>query len=702
VNPRVREWLGATLAVVLAVLAGIAVTWPMINYLDRVVLGGGELGGWLWRFDWHYQELDALVASQMGPLDTWIAFVGLGRYPETGNILDVLLLSYPLDRLIGFPSSYNVKILVILALNGLCGYAAARYFSGSVAAALAASAIAVVNPIDLFEIQACGLRQTILWWVLLYPALLDLALRRRSLWAGFAAGACLGLAGDWYWFYGLFAAIFTGLWSLRAVWNEWGRVRWRSLLRTGVGVGLGVLVAAGPFVLAYLVRDTGGDPAQGSEGGAGRPLLPEMTFFLPFPSYDTISHSPMRPETYAENVLASINRTIGSSWSLTFPVDPRLNEALPLTVVAFGVVPALVRRRAWAWLGVWTFFYVGALGPFLRIGVGDNRAVLRVFEDYVVRMPYTLMFQFIPGMSRMFAPYRLVSMVVVASVVLVATGLARLRWRAWLAPVVILLTVLQPLYRWGRGSVNEGDADSRELRSPIKANRIRVPTWYLDIDPAVAAGIVELPLEQQQDLTCYYQILHKQKVFKSWASPGALPPFLRSKGKGGEAGERLRYLATPDVLDGPIPEVFDALSKQPDTADLGALTVEGLLRWAKAGKYTRIVVHERGYFLVDPTRGARLFQSAVDRLSTQLAVAPTVLAELRKGDPAHPEFGVPIVGDLVPWTSQPAELPPERAPDVFKMAVIDLASLVPEEKAELPSAAPTPDETPTTAADTIR
>ncbi len=672
-TPARREILAALSALLLGLVAAIALTWPMVNYIDVVVLGGGELGGWLWRYDWHYQSLDALLASGQGPIDTWLNFVSLGRYPETGNILDVLLVSYPLDRLLGFPLSYNVKILAILSLNGLCGYALGRYFSGSISAALAASTIAVINPVTLLEVQSCGLRQAVLWWVLLYPAVLDRALRRRSFASGAAAGITLGLAGAWYWFYGLFAGMFTAIWIVKSVVGERRHLRVVTIIRTLLGLGAGVALAAGPFVLAYLVGDSDTGPTpQGGTADAGRPLLPEMTFFLPFPSYDTISHAPLRPQTYAENVLASINRTIGSSWSGSFPIDPRLNEALPLTVVALGVVPALNRRRAWPWLVVWLIFFLGALGPFLRVGTGDNRNVMRIAEDYVVRMPYTLMFQFIPGMSRMFAPYRLASFVVVASVVLVAMGVARLRFRAWVAPLVMIATTLQPMYRWGKGGVNEGDVNLEEFRSPIKANRIRVPDYYKEIDANDLSGIVELPLDQQQDLTCYYQIIHKQKVFRSWASPGAIPAFSRGKDVGGVHGERLRYLARPDVVSGDVPRAFADLSTVPGTADLTNFTPETLARWAKSANYRRIIVHERGYFLVDPQRGSRLYSLAVERIASALGLSAAEHAELRKGDPANPEFGVPFVGDLVPWTSQPADLPPERTPDAFRMAVFEL------------------------------
>ena len=334
----------------------------------------------------------------------------------------------------------------------MCAYALGRYVSGSVTGGLAAAALGVVNPLCIREIHSSGLRQTLLWWLLLYPPLLDRALRERSLRAGLLAGACFGVAAAFYWFYGLFTGMFTALWVAGHVLAHRKHLDRRGLLLAGGGLALGVLAAAGPFVVAYAFPEAVG-------GNDTRTSLPEMSFFLPFPAYDTVSHAALRPSTYAENVLSSINRTIASSWSAAYPIDPTLNESLSVVVLLLGFLPGILLRKARGWAAVWLFFYMGTLGPFLRIGAGDTRNVTRVFDDYVIRLPYTWMFQFVPGMSRMFAPYRLGSFVVVASVALVAIVVARIPVRRWIWPLIAAAIVFQPLYRWGRGSVNEGDAE---------------------------------------------------------------------------------------------------------------------------------------------------------------------------------------------------------------------------------------------------
>jgi hypothetical protein len=397
-----------------------------------------------------------------------------------------------------------------------------------------------------------------------------------------------------------------------------------------------------------------------------------MTFFLPYPAFDTVIHAPLRPQTYAENVLSSIHRTIGSAWSAGYPFDPTLNEALPLTVMAFGVLPAIVRRRSWGWLTVWVCFYLGTLGPFLRWGGGDAKNVVRIGE-YVVRMPYTLMFQYIPGMSRMFAPYRLGAFVMVASVALVAIGVARLRFRVWVAPLVMVATLAQPMYRWGKGSINEGAAESGEWRTPIKANRVRVPAVYESMAAEPPSGIVELPLEHQQDLFCVYQVVHDRKIYRGWATPGAVPPGLRAKGSGGAVGELLRYQARADESGGDMYGIWQALSTDPEGADLSGLDAERFREWAKTNRYRRVILHERGYLLVDPARGSALYESAVARVGQALGLPLAEhIDEVLRGDPANPEFGVPTSGDLIPWSSQPVVLGPDQSVPRFRMAVYDV------------------------------
>ena len=68
------------------------------------------------------------------------------------------------------------------------------------------------------------------------------------------------------------------------------------------------------------------------------------------------------------------------------------------------------------------------------------------------------------------------------------------------------------------------------------------------IDPNGWEEIIELPLEQQQDLLCTYQSVHRRKVYRSWATVPAIPPWIRHSG-GGLEGKRMRWLAKSEPRD---------------------------------------------------------------------------------------------------------------------------------------------------------
>ncbi|MEE2751128.1 MAG: hypothetical protein VX519_06845, partial [Myxococcota bacterium] len=504
-----RLGLEFLLAGLMATLAAAVLTWPAHLHAGEVIMGGGELGGWLWRHWWHFMELDALAQSELGWLERFQMFFALGRYPETGNVLDVLLVSYPLQLFLDLPAYYNAKVFIILVGNGLCGYLLARTLVGSVSASLVATVIAVVNPLAIQDIHGSGLRQVVLWWVLLLPVFMAYAVRTSRWSYGVAAGVTFALSAAFYWFYGLFSAVFLLLWGLHYVWQRRGVLIWSGLLRWLIPMLVSASVLSVLFFVPYL------QAAGGAEAGGGTgTVLPELSFFLPFPEYDVIKDVPLRPSNYAENVLSSLNRNIMSSWSADYIFNPAHFRALSIIVLLGGVLPALFGRgtnssQARFWLVVFLFFYVGTLGPYLKIGGNqDNAEVILLWDSFVVRMPFTWMFRWIPGMSRMFAPYRMGAFVVVSAVALVALGFSRATWKgkpsAWmrraLAGAGIVFTLVSTSYRWDVGPVPEDAFQPNRWRAPVSVSAIWIPEFYRNLDSSLEAGIVELPLEQQQDL----------------------------------------------------------------------------------------------------------------------------------------------------------------------------------------------------------
>ncbi len=664
-------WWSGTLLLFTAV-AG-ALTWPAVAHLDEVIIGGGELGGWLWRHWWHVTELEALAAADLGPVAAAEAFVSLGRFPETGNVLDVLLLAGPLQGLFGLPLGYNLEVLLVLVGNGLCGALLARSLVDDPVVAAAAGLVAMINPMVLQDVEASGLRQVLLWWLLLLPIPLARALETRSLRQAGLAGLLWGLAGGFYWFYGLFAGIFVVLRVGAGLWRRGqGRAWVRELPWLGVLAVTTVLVSL-PLMWPYL-------EGLGRAAGTGSVALPELRLFEAYPAYEVVREVPLRPMTPDENLLSSLNRAIMSSWSPDYLVNPFHGRAFPLAVALLGVLPLALSRRfrdrtSMIWLLVFTVFFLGTLGPFLKApgGQADAAAVV-LLGDQAVRLPWTWMYRWIPGMSRMFGPYRLGALVVVASVALLALGLGRLSARVVVRRVVAALVIagslVQVTTRWRVELGPDSAARPSRLRAPLAVSPLQVPPFYQELPVGEPEGLIELPLDQQQDLLCFFQRYHQRKVYRSWATAGALPPFLRGEERVGLAGELLRHLASQDPVGDPAGEALVQLSRDPAEVDLGAVPEEDLDRLLVSGSYRHVVVHERGYYLVDPRRGGELFDAAVASLETWLGVEGEPARDLAWVD--YPGNPVQRRAARVPWSAQKVALGDDEVPSAYRMAVFDL------------------------------
>jgi hypothetical protein len=642
-----------------------AMTWPMVVEMETQVVGGGEFGGWLWRQWWHFQEIDALANMELGPLDHLRHLVSLGRYPETGNILDVLFISYPLDQLLGFPWHHNVKVLLILVGNGLCAYGLARTYTDSRWAGLAAGMVAVVNPLAIQDVNGTGLRQVMLWWLLLFPITLRRATRTGRSIDGVWVGICLALVSTFYWFYGLFAALFGLIWVVHDQLTK--RPGWRRTLRWIVPAAVVAMVGVAVFLLPYFAAGQADAQRSGMD-------LPELSFFLSFPAYDTIAAAPLRPGTYEENVLSSLRRVIVSAWPADHVVNPYHGvQSFPFMVFLAGVIPALMLRRARLWLGIWVLFWVGTMGPFLKLGADKDSTDVIMLGDYVLRMPYVWLFKWVPGMSRMFAPYRMSSMMVVSSVALVAIGLGALRHR-WRIPASVLVLVgvaLQPFWHIDTGPVAEGVQKPPMWRIPTTVSPFSIPDWYLELDQEERAGIIELPLEQQQDLMCVYQVFHQQKLYKSWAGAPAVPPVLRRAG-GGEVGDRLRWLASVEPSHGNLGELLLGLSRDPLGTDLGTMDPADLGRLMDKGDYRWLIIHERGYYLVDPHEGGVLYRDAVRRLGERLQLTPLERYEHGLGVAEDTHLVRDVAPAWIPMAGKDASVPLDQVPRRMMMAIFDL------------------------------
>jgi hypothetical protein len=246
----------------------------------------------------------------------------------------------------------------------------------------------------------------------------------------------------------------------------------------------------------------------------------------------------------------------------------------------------------------------------------------------------------------------------------------RLRRRIPAALLVIAAVVLQPFYRFDLEEVPDNARPSM-WRIPTQISAMAIPEWYTDLDPEGWEGIIELPLDQQQDLICTYQSFHHRKVYRSWATSPAVPPWIRRSG-GGDVGRRLRWLASAEPRRDPAGDVLRQLSSDPLASDLSALTDADLDRLLASGDYRWMVVHERGYYLVDPSQGSILYRDVVRRISERLGLQPEQHTEQAAFEWPGKRRHFPVGPAWIPWASQEVSLPTPDLPSRYLMAVFDL------------------------------
>ncbi len=663
-SPRVRRSVVVVLVVLYAIMAGAALYPVPLAIGDRIV-GGGELGGWLWRYWFMKLELTALWAETWRhPVTFFLQVISLGRFPETGNIADLYLLSLPLEALFGHPAYYNVKCVLILVLNGLAGYALARHFTPSRALGFLGGTVAAFNSFVFLELYQSGLRQAILWWLLLAVLYLERVLeagRRRDAVLG---GLCFGLTAGFYWFYGLFLAMYAVARVLAG-----GRQVFKSERRTRILVAAVLLAAIGlaiAYVFAYpyiyIETDHTGN-------------LPEVQWFAPFPDLDELLNAPLTPHTLEENLIASLARVLVSSWTLDYLWNPLHPRNVPVVLSVLALVPALVRiRREWFWLLVTLFFWLHTGGPYLETAFEGGQRTYYMLGDGPLKLPYYYTFQYVPLMSRLFAPYRSAAMVWLGLTVLLVRNLEALRLRLGSRGkiVPVLCGVLVPIYL-GQYFLDEAivrwlDPDERGFSGrglPVESSVMSVHPFYraLAREPG-QIGVIEVPVREQQDLVNYYQVIHQKKLFRGWALPGALPPALRYKHRSDKpATRRLMWIVEPDTpARNSFAEALEQLNRPPYV--LRGYTSRDRDELGRRG-FKYLVLHERGCYMLLPSRGRALYETLRRRLGKHLGQSKEFVELIA---PEDPEFGKVDAGVLGEWAS--SALPDvAHPPSRFRMTV---------------------------------
>ena len=482
----------------------IVVYFPLIGHFDSYVISGEPDGFayWAWR-NWMASGLiDSLAEKGGNPLN--LVYYGVlinNTMPESGNILDIIFISYPLRKIFAFPASYNLKILLILLFNGFAGwFVISRLVKNTWIAAVCGTFI-MLNPIVFFAIHKARLRDAIIGFIILSLYYLYRAVSTLSLRNAILTGIFLGITSIVYWFYGMFCiwvtlgVIFAVL--IQIIMRKNKKLLWRFLKRSALAAIITTVIVT-PFAIWY------------TPFFQKVKLLSDVTLFVPYPQLNEIFAQP-EPFTGAGGFPINLSRIIlfDSAYSNFFPF------CIPFVVL--GIFAFFRFRRFQAWFPfIILFFWLYSLGPYLRVSPEVNPESFMVLNGNVVKMPYYYMFQFIPVSGRLHHPVEGLMMVSVSFMFLAGMGMSVL-W-GWLQKVrlirgmlITFLIIAVFAHTWILQNIPA---------VPVypSINLLAVPSVYKEFGIVEKKGIIELPLDRSADLRCFYKTYHQQKVllFNPW------------------------------------------------------------------------------------------------------------------------------------------------------------------------------------------
>jgi len=411
-------------------ILSIIFTWPVGAKFATDVPGGGDAWQYLWNIWWVKKSLLDLHSD---PFYTNYLYYpgGVTLLFDTTVILECIGALPALLLGASLTQAYNGIVLTSFILGGYGTWLLVRYLTGSGVAALVAGFAFAFCPFHIGRMLGHMNLVSIQWlpfylWALFHAAgapgsELDRHFSgRRLAWAGLAG---VFLAANFYteFTFAIFLLLFTALYvGWRGLVDNDGEAAWRRLLNLGATmVVLGLVFAAlvGPLLLPTLKAQEGQD-------------------WMKPPAQETLVYSSDLLDSFIPSALHPLLGGAAQQLEQRIPERNRTERAAFLGYTTIGVALLGLRRRKALlfWLLTASFFWVLSLGPVLHL---NGYSYFSKFERQVT-LPYTLLYQFVPGFNVMRVPARFVVIASLALAVLVGYALARLgQWAA-----------SRPRFRW--------------------------------------------------------------------------------------------------------------------------------------------------------------------------------------------------------------------------------------------------------------
>ncbi len=581
-----NEAIGWILAVILSATLSILPIYNTFGKKGLVYVGGGELEGWLWRYWWMKELLKTLWhQSPRHWLSILYVYFCAGNYPETGNVFDLQTFSLILEPIFGDPLYYNIKVSLILFLNGLSGYALAKYFTKKPMVSLIGATLLTLNPYVLFEIGNGRIRQAMLFSMPLFVIYLFENYKKLTLKSALLAGFWLGLTAAIYLFYGM-ASLFFAL-SFLIYHLIFDRKNFTWIFAKYVVVILVVFIlVSGPFSFRYI------------EMVLSNEKLPEVTYGRSFPPLSFLLKDPSQLDP-RDPLSHSILRYRTDSLPVDFPINSKAIINIPLVVVILTVIPLLwVRPVPWLWIFNLLLFYILSLGPYLKTGTGSSNYV--TISGKAIPLLYVVFFKYVPFFARLFAPLRMLGFFYVALVVILTVNISytidvlaekKPKLKGGLEGVFVSLIIFLTIFQM-----------YNERRFPLATTKVVFPEVYEHIKDKSRIGIIELPF-RVGDYINFYQIYHHKKLLWGWAYGGVPRDFPDSIPS---------YLAIPNFReDNSFIRALEKLNVDPKTPM--RFTKKDLEALKNAG-YRYVVVHERGCYEMSPHNYAYIFDNLISQM----------------------------------------------------------------------------------------
>ncbi|MDQ7827031.1 MAG: hypothetical protein RDV48_29815 [Candidatus Eremiobacteraeota bacterium] len=525
---RLREAMPYLYAAAGYLVLALVCTWPIVEELRERVIGidipSPDIEGALWVHWWVRYAIENHLNMNVCPL---IYFpVGKNVLIHIGNLAEGVA-ALPFYYAFGFPAYYNILCIVLMAFNGVAMFALFRRFTGDWYTAFLGGFVAAFNWYFFREVQDGHICCIATGLLALYVLFLLKVIEEERWEHGVILALVLAANCLWYWFFGVFLALFTILFLPLYYYAERGRFAPGAARRLAFSAVL-FLVVILPFAATFLnylrLEKT----------------LPGTTFFEAFPPlsevFGNLAHTDPR------------KLTLGNSVSL----DSELLAYPYVLLLVGGLLPLFrIKESGYYWVVLWVFMFSLVSGPYLYVAG----------EFHGIRMPFAYLYQFFPMFSRLNFPKRLVVMALIPMGILFVKnmewikGLIKERFR-WVWPflmgILVVLTCAE--FYWVKGQI------------PMDSKEISIPQVFHVLAREPDCALIEVPF-----LCCsksmLYQTVHHKKLMGGLGEPATWlhsPDFVQFY----KSNTFLEYLLGLNDLNTPPYATFKK-------EDLEALTARG-------------------------------------------------------------------------------------------------------------------------------